>query len=107
ALDESDDTGSKDEREGALETHGGDEFTAFGMSRGYEQGKEAKDGGATYGSQPNDDRAARRRGRCVGGHGRSDAGHGRGPGNQPRWARVVPRNLGDDDRGDDAAFGGA
>src|SRR6266516_7404044 len=54
---ESDATGSKDETDGELETHRGDEFPAFGMSRGYEQGKEAKDGGAPYGSQPNDDRA--------------------------------------------------
>ena len=60
-----------------------------------------------HGSQPNDDRAGRRRGRRVGGHGRADARDGRRPGHRPRRARLVSRNLGDDDRRDDAALGGA
>src|SRR5919197_5359370 len=59
------------------------------------------------GSKPDDDPALRGRRRRVGGHGRTDAWHGRRPGHRPGWARVVSRNLGDDDRRDDAAFGSA
>src|SRR5919201_3264361 len=59
------------------------------------------------GSKPDDDPALRGRRRRVGGHGRTDAWHGRRPRHRPGWARVVSRNLGDDDRRDDAAFGNA
>ena len=50
---------------------------------------------------------ARRRGRRVGGHLRADARHGRGARYRPRRPRVVRRDLGDDDRRDDAADRGA
>ena len=38
---------------------------------------------------------------------RADAGHGRRPRHRSRLGRLVPRHLGDDDGGDDAAVGDA
>src|SRR5207249_12238038 len=39
----------------------------------------------------------------LGSHRPADAWHGRRPRHRPRGPRLVPRDLGDDDRGDDAA----